>query len=439
MNSMLVEFLIILLVLFSCDGYLVQLTPAVAKLCIDDMKNAVSKWNSTQCGFPLVDESQSIGFLSLDASFPFNAPPNIQRKAGPEFRQGAGLHGGIGIIISSTSSSALYGLTSSNVQFTKISVEFVAENYINGLFPNTTNNKVIWNNNGAIYVRNPIDTNLWLNSKIITETNGLNYLKYIHKIFQTIATGGFEVFQPISVLTPNMTAFEAITPPNQLEIGNLLVNPTSSFTFVQNTIDFLFSENFPMGTFLELAATSAFYFHCCIGKGCLSSCSPLKLVDLSFAANQALVSSWYQKLYKCFSSLASADFQSCYGSYSYAYVYMNSSMVYNVTLLDITSYQSMYANLYNPMIFRYILEESYDYNNVTPQLEPIDIVIFILFSMMIAAIFLFVAIKYYKKRGIRSEKQTNYLDRFNDKMQDDFYYRESGVVKMPIMNNRIDS
>ena len=433
------KFIIILLIIivFSntfIDGYLVQLTPTIAKICMDQMTYSASLWNTTMCGFPLVGETQSIGFVTLAGSFPFNAPSSIQSRAGPEFRNSVGLHGGIGIIISSTSLSVLYGSSSNNFKFTKLSVEFLAENYISGLFPNVSANKVIWNNNGAIYVRNPIDTSMWLNSKIITETTGLIYLKYIRQVYQTIAAGGYDVFQPISVLTPNISAISSVTPTNQLEIGSLLVNPISSFTFVENTITFLLSEHFRIGTFLQLATTSAFYFHCCVGTGCPPSCSPLSLVNLNITANEIIVSSWYQKLKKCYGSSSNADIQSCYQSY--AYVYMNSSMVYNVTLLNMTQYQN--ESLNNPMIFRYLLEETSVADIEIPQLQPIDIVIVAFFSAMIAAIILFVGIKYYQKKGIRTEKQTSYLDRFNSKMQDDFFYRESGAVVeiLPITNKR---
>lgn len=435
-------FLLILILMYNnycIYGAIVSLTPSTALFCLNLIQQSQHTWDQSICGFPLVSETQSVTFVTLEASFPFNAPSSIVKAAGPQFRQGSAVHGGIGLIISTSTISALYGQSSSSIEVMKVSVEFAADSYTSGLFPNTTNDTVTWNNSGSIYVSNPLNTTLWLNSRIIAETTGFVYLRYISDIFKNITMGAYEIFQPVNILTPNIANLQSIAPINQLEIGTTLVSPYSSYAFVKDATGFLLNQNCVIGTFLELTATSFFYFHCCVGSSsCPANCN-LTSVNLNNPVDEKKVSIWYQEVQICFSSISNSgstnlwlDIQDCYSSHPYAYVYKNSSAVYNVSLLDTTTYQGVY----NPMIYRYVLQEQTISGSAIPSIATIDIVLMVFFYLSVVSMFLFLVLKVYRnKESKTSRNRTTYLDRITDKAQGEM--AASVVEIMPLHNSKV--
>ena len=428
--------IIITLILFydnRINGVLVNLTPNVAKMCMKMMKSPKKSYNSSACGFPLVGETESITFVTLEGSFPFNAPYNISKGAGPQFRQGTAIHGGIGIVISNTTRNGI-------ITSTKISVEFAAENYLSGLFPNTNNDTLTWNNTGSIFVNSPLNTSLWLNSRIISETSGYVYLRYIYELYKNISTHQYAVFQPIKVIQPNVTYFQSILPVNEKEIGNVVVNPNSSYAFVITTIEFLLNLNCEVDVVLGLTATSIFY---------LQDETNLGIVYLDSSSNVAQVSKWYRQLYYCFSNLSSnslrtnlyLDIQDCYGRHSYAYVYLSNSSVYNVSLLNTDTLVNQ--GVYNPMIFQYLLVAETNYNLQKPNTNTIDIILIVLFYMSILAMVVFIMAKVYYKRESKTSKQSTYLERFHDKVQESMASSVIEIIplhkdRISDMNHRID-
>jgi len=389
------------------------------------MKTSSKLWDSNVCGFILVGEMESITFVTLEGSFPFNAPYNISKAAGPQFRQGTAIHGGIGIVLSNTTMNG-------TITSTKLSVEFAAEDYLSGLFPNIDNGNLIWNNTGSVYVNNPLNTSLWLNSRIITETTGYVYLKYIYDLYTNISNHQFAVFQPIKVIQPNITYFESILPVNENQIGNVTVYPNSSYAFVINTIEFLLNLHCEVDVVLGLTATSIFY---------LQDQTNLNIVYLDSSSNVAQVSNWYIDLYACFSNLSSSslrtnlylDIQDCYSNHSYAYVYLSNSSVYNVSLLNTATHVNQ--GVYNPMIFQYLLVADTSYNLNEPSMNTLDIILIVLFYMSIMAMVVFIMAKVYYKRESKTSKQSTYLERFNDKIQENM---ASTVIEiMPLHKDRI--
>ena len=422
---MLILIIITLILLYDhhINGALINLTPRVAKLCKFAMRKSSSTWNMTLCGFPLVDETESVTFITLEGSFPFNAPYSVSKAVGPQFRQGTAIHGGIGIIISRTGNG--------KITSTKISVEFVAEDYLSALFPNTTSGSLVWNNAGSIYINNPLNSSFWLNSRIISETTGYIYLKYIYDLYRNISSEQYTVFQPIKVIQPNVAYFQNILPVSELDIGTVTVYPKSSYAFVISVIEFLLSLDCQVQVILGLTTTSIFYFQ---------DNTNLKIVNLN-SSSVVQVSKWYSDLYSCFKGLSSTsprenlylDIQDCYGSYSYAYVYLNPTAVYKVSLLNTTALVNQ--GVYNPMIFQYLLSTNSTDTGKPPKMDILDIILIILFYMAIFCMVVFVIAKVYYKRESKTSKQSTYLERFKDKVQEDM--AASVIEIMPLHKDRI--
>jgi hypothetical protein len=57
----------------------------------------------------------------------------------------------------------------------------MSNNYVGGLFPNTTEgiDNFMWNNEASIVVTNPLDENNWVNSRLIASTSGVAYTDFI--------------------------------------------------------------------------------------------------------------------------------------------------------------------------------------------------------------------------------------------------------------------
>lgn len=415
--------LIIIINIIFIDGYLTTITPQTAQYCRSLLKSSINLrklWNNELCGFPIALKTQAVGFIELESSFPFNVPFSISKNAGIEFRQGVTLHYGLGVIIASSSIDLLYG-SDPNIgsTFIKFSIEFSANNYTGSIFPCKNDNDIQWNNNASIYVSNPLNTNLWLNSRIITSTTGLVYNEFIDQLYADIIKGEYSVFQPITIITPNISSFENyLTPINQNEYGTSLVPSMSSYTFVNNTIDFLLDKNCAVGAFLNLASTSIFYFQCYGG----SSCNSLQIVPLN---NNVYI--WYENIYKCFVNNNNGvinweSIQNCYNE-SYAYVYKNATYVYKVNLFNVTEYLATNGDVtfYNPMIFRYIVQLPALINVINPQQRAMDYLA-IVFLCLIVPSYIVYSIHKIKSNGKSKSKVDSYLDEFENRIKQDPYF-----------------
>jgi hypothetical protein len=219
---------------------------------------------------------------------------------------------------------------------------------------------------------------------------------------------------------------------SEIVIGNVTVNPNSSYAFVINTIEILLNLHCEVDVVLGLTATSIFY---------LQDETNLSIVYLDSSSSMVQVSKWYSQLYSCFHSLSSnslrtnlyLDIQDCYGRYSYAYVYLSNTSVYNISLLNTATLVDQ--GVYNPMIFQYVLVTDSNYNVKEPSMNTLDIILIVLFYMSILAMVVFIMAKVYYKRESKTSKQSTYLERFHDKVQESM---ASSVIEIiPLHKDRI--
>ena len=409
------------------DGYLIDITPETASYCktllLENLN--INKWNEEICGFPKAGATQYVGWVMLESSFPFNAPKNISKGAGIEFRQSVALHTGLCIIIAGTSIDLLVGTDADESStFSKFSIEFSADNYADAIFPYKNNNgNIQWNNSASIYITNPLNTKLWLNSRIIAQTSGLVYNKFILQIYDKIISGAYNVFQPISILTPNVSSFESLSPINQNQYGTLLIPSTASFTLIEDAIYYLQDLECPIGAFLSLASTAFFYFQC---NNDGNYCNNLQVVPMENS-----IYLWYENLKECiikFNGNGAIDWENiqiCYNE-SYAYVYMNSTYVYKVSLLNVTDYKSSNCYnttcIYNPMIFRYLLDIPLKYNIKTPTLTAMDYLYLVCYSLIIVGCIGFKIHERYSSPSSKKSKETAYFDEFENRIKQDTYF-----------------
>lgn len=412
--------------------------------CASSLKTSkytsVSNTNGNICGFPIALNAYQVTFYTLEASFPFNAPPNLVRRAGQEFRSSIGAHAGIGVTLETNNGcSPNYIPTYKfNPKYKpmceQFSIEFIAENYTEVLFNN---------NSASIYITNPLDKNRWINSKILTTTTGYVYTKYILQLLHNISIGYYDVYQPILVLQPNTTTFEKLIPVTETVLGysGLMNYPRTSYSFLNESIAFLISKNCLVTPLLQLSSTYLIYFSADSSLG-----DPISLYDSN-------VQKWYADLYNCYKEVgklsANAAFffnniTICYDSYPYiAYVNVGngSDMVYKVNLYTANT------NISTPELFRFLLPaaESYYYLNGTSVATRIDIFIFCLLLLVLVLYCLFLTrnLARSKTSAIHKQMEGRFIDRIYETYGNDGYLKECNITlsskPSSIISNRISN
>jgi uncharacterized membrane protein len=405
-------FLLLIFLLFDSIRCQIQLSKEYVNQCANQLQN--NQANSTICSFPKSYDGFTVSFYMLQGSFPFNAPSDLIDNAGIEFRSSVQAHAGIGIILESFEGACSYSPNNPKrfgkyIECVQFSIEFAANNYTGAIFPDTSNHLVTWNNNASIYLTNPINSNQWINSKLLTITTGYIYNQYVLTILKNISYGYFDTYQPITILQPNITTFENVIPVAENNIGDLLTYPSSSYTFVNQTTSFLLSKQCIVSSLLAASTTNFFYFSNSIAS-----------VTLAQADNEYKVSQWYADLYSCFKKNATkfsingvsngatfmAALPACY--HSYAYVYGNTGMVYNVSL-----YKNIAADIYTPLLFRFLLSSSSSSQFISPTMLPLDYIILIIFAFVFVIYCGFLTTRLTKAKTSTSHKELEgrFLDR----------------------------
>lgn len=182
----------------------------------------------------------------------------------------------------------------------KFSIEFVSNNYVGGLLPNTSNGYINWLNSGSIVITDPLDSEAWLNSRLLTTTSGSAYSQLITYLQGN--TGLFQYYQPVTALYVNtslINASIAITNDDIDNIGTVLVQPTNSFAFVDDLIIQLGSYGCDLGAFLQIYATSFGYLT-------REKAAPNVVSWGEGQPANADVYRWYSDLNKCYKNAYSA-------------------------------------------------------------------------------------------------------------------------------------
>jgi hypothetical protein len=203
------------------------------------------------------------------------------------------------------------------------------------LLPNVTaSGSIQWRNAASIVITDPINEDLWLNSRLITTTSGNAYSQLI--TYLQANTALYAYYQPVTSLFLNLTlvnSSDIVSNDDFNEIGTIILEPTNSFAFVNDLINQLGSYGCDLGAFLQIYATSFDYIS--------STKAAPQVVSWNGQAPSA-VAQWYQELKNCYgivydntqtngqgSSYFLEAVKNCYGSY--AYVYKTSNSVYNVS------------------------------------------------------------------------------------------------------------
>eukprot|EP01040_Poterioochromonas_malhamensis_P005401 gene5402-5795_t len=289
---------------------------------------------------PSLSNSDSVQFFYLEAPFPYNAPQSIKDTAGSNFDKYGVSHAGLGIWDTTTD--------------VKFSIELVSNDYVGGLLPNTSNGVITWLNSASIVITDPLDTNAWLNSRLITTTSGSAYSQLITYLQGN--EGLFQYYQPVTALYVNtslLNSTDTVTNDDIDQVGSILVAPTNSFAFVDELINQLGSYGCDLGAFLQIYATSFDYF-------ARDKSAP---TVVSWTAGQQAnpdVYRWYSDLYNCYeqsytttqtdsgdaNSFLALVAKDCY--HDYAYFFKTTNSVYNITLASDT------ADYATPMLTQYI-------------------------------------------------------------------------------------
>jgi hypothetical protein len=175
--------------------------------------------------------------------------------------------------------------TTSDVKF---SIELLSQDYVGALLPqlNSADGSITWNNAGNIVVTNPLVESSWLNSRLVTTTSGnswnqlLTFLQSNQKLF--------EVVQPVAGLYLNASLVNAsviYSTDDINSIGELVIEPSNSFVFVDTLVTQLGSYGCDLGAFLQIYATSFDYI-------AASKATP-SIVSLENANANAAVYAWY--------------------------------------------------------------------------------------------------------------------------------------------------
>jgi hypothetical protein len=257
----------------------------------------------------------------LSCLFPFSFL--TRNAAGTGFDKYGIAHAGLGIWDTTT-----------DVQFT---IEFLSNDYVGGLLPNTTEDGYInWLNAGSIVITNPLDQSVWLNSRLITTTSGSAYSQIITYLQGNY--GLFSSYQPVNGVYVNGSLLNSTSPiaTDDLEsVGaNVLVVPTSSFTFVDQMINQLNSYGCDLGAFLQIYATSYDYI-------ARENIAPSIVSWPEGEKANSDVYRWYDDLNACYHATYDSTLsvnggatyflqkvKTCYRDY--AYIYLSSNSVYNV-------------------------------------------------------------------------------------------------------------
>jgi len=409
MMMMMGSLLIILLVLLVLNPIQcqIQLSKEYVNLCSSEFefKDNTHK-NNTVCSFPKAFNSYTATFHLLEGSFPFNTPDDIRKEAGNIYRSNIQAHSGVGIVLESYPGACAVINPLKNVVCIQMSVEFASNNYTGGIFPNILNNnqQLQWNNNGSVYLTNPINQNNWINSKILTTTTGYIYNQYVVQILDMIIKGNFDIYQPISIVNPNTTSFSSLLQVPEQYVGTILLYPASSYTFTNTSISYLVSKQCAIELLLPPPSTNYMYF----------TNTAVQVVGLDGGTIEQEVSQWYHNLYQCYytnitnsNDTCLTDLSSCYTTEPYAYVYNNASSVYKVTLYPNT------ADITTPLLFRFLITTSTAGSLTAPTLAAADVFVLVVLSIVFVAYCGYLTTRLVKGKtsGSHKEMEGRFLNR----------------------------
>ena len=143
--------------------------------------------NTNISEFPTINDDNSLQIYLLSGAFPYNTPQNIKEAAGLTWEKYSINHQAVGIW--DTTSGA------------KFSLEFSCANFTGQLFPllgdESDGYSITWINNGVITYTNPVSSDEWISSSLVTTTNGaawnqlLNYIQDNQELYY--------YYQPVTV------------------------------------------------------------------------------------------------------------------------------------------------------------------------------------------------------------------------------------------------
>ena len=397
---------IVLLVLLLCQQIQcqIQLSKEYVRRCSNEFVANIDK-NNTVCSFPKAFNSYTATFHLLEGSFPFNTPNDIRKQAGNIFRSNIQAHSGIGIVLESYPGACAAINPLKTVVCIQITVEFASNNYTGGIFPNIINNnqQIQWNNNGSVYLTNPINQNNWINSKILTTTTGYIYNQYVVKILDMIKSGHYDIYQPISIVNPNTTSFSSLLQIPEQYVGTILY-PASSYTFTNQTISYLVSVQCAIELLLSPPSTNYMYF----------TNTEVQVIGLDGGTIEQEVSQWYHNLYQCYytnithsNDTCLTDLSSCYTTKPYAYIYNNASSVYKIILYPNT------IDISTPLLFRFLMTTLSVAPLTTPTLGATDVFVLVVLSIVFVAYCGYLTTRLVKGKtsGSHKEMEGRFLNR----------------------------
>lgn len=365
---------------------------------------------------PELSRSDNIQFFYLEAPFPYNAPSNIREAAGVSFNKYGISHAGLGIWDTSDDF--------------KMSIEFICDDYVGSLLPtvNLAEKSLTWKNQGSIIVTEPLVESDWLNSRLLSTTSSTAYTQLIDYLKSNRKS--YENYQPVSYIyaDPNSSFYyDSNLQTENGRVGEIKIQATESFDFVNTLIKQLDSYGVDLGTFLNIYAVSFDYVtnvnqepeiiewdgQQSNSNNKANSKKPNKKNKIGNLDTNNLIFTtetvsynvpddilnFYNDLSNCYSASLSTtlsneegasfffqDIKNCYSTKPYAYIFKTPNSVYKVNnLINDPS-----LTISTPYFGQYVYELPEGEKSAKEKLQPIDYVtiVFVLLGAIAGSIYL---------------------------------------------------
>ncbi len=154
----------------------------------------------------------------------------------------------------------------------KLSIQFVANDYIGSLLPELrvaagtggSNGYIHWNNTGKIVITSPLAEDQWINSRHISSSSGVAYQDLVTYLIENFQD--FSIYQPVSVVRPssekkfNASSSSSLQGNTDTGIGTIVIVPQNSYSFLNAMLKNLANFGCNLKTFLQVYISFIFHF-----------------------------------------------------------------------------------------------------------------------------------------------------------------------------------
>ena len=140
----------------------------------------------------------------------------------------------------------------------------MADFYLDTIFPNCTQRKMIWNNHGSVVVTIPMNHDAWINSRFVSSSTGVAY-DDLRKYLQN-EQNEYTVYQPVSIVyskSGQLSNFTTFTSSVVQGDGKVVVPAVESYAFVDHILSKLAAFGCHLQSFLQVQYTILLLLYNC--------------------------------------------------------------------------------------------------------------------------------------------------------------------------------